>query len=432
MNIQNTDPGIKTVGKLYRDMQIDTEWSLLSERGFTWWGQHYAQRIWADEPFESQGLLVTRVNAETDFLKYSERSAKTEDMLAAGMMYASLSGPVIYQETGCIKLRCSLFIHEENQAWLTALFSLAAIMQYCEVAFKAEELASILGLEPDKSAHPTSGCRPKMDEMLNFLDYLTIPEGQEPLEQITDEGFQNIAEEFSEYGLSFLANEGGLSKYLPFGNETALLQVKTREEHPSLGKGMLFLLSLPPEEIAEAVELAGPLILALNAQEQESSETGHFLGSWCLGPGRGEHKLTPVFVTFLPALACTPTVIINMVFSTLAHCHLAEKVFHHDYPSLLEQANSCRRVGFTIFDESGPDTTDMDIAEPSPQQGGSGAKIERDKIEPTIIYHIIEDICPTCPIEALRTIDFDTNLKTCDAQEHSGNCGVAELRAKYS
>ncbi len=43
------DLGLEAVEQVYRDMQIDDEWSVREERGFTWWGAWLRQRVWAGE-----------------------------------------------------------------------------------------------------------------------------------------------------------------------------------------------------------------------------------------------------------------------------------------------------------------------------------------------------------------------------------------------
>ena len=64
----------------------------------------------------------------------------------------------------------------------------------------------------------------------------------------------------------------------------------------------------------------------MNANEQKQWLTGHFMGSWCLGPvGKGIDTL--VFVCFIPAVACTPNVFANMVFSMQGHNTWAEGYF---------------------------------------------------------------------------------------------------------
>jgi hypothetical protein len=320
MSKKQNDPGIQTVGKIYRDLQIDTEWGQIFNRGFVWWGHHYAQTIWADEPVEEDGLHISKVHGEIDFLRYSEKSAFDEDTLAHGMTLASMSGPILYPKTKTITLHCSAFVHEENQFWLAPLFQLALMVQNFDAESKAEQMAEILEWKPAQSNHPTSGPRPQMDDMLNLVEAAVIPEGRKPSERLSPEMFHNMASDLKRSGLVTTSDDEGLTAYVPFGSEAALFRANIAEDHPALGKGLLLTLALPPEVISETYDINGALILELNRLEKETSEMGHFLGSWCLGKGRGAHETTPAFVTFIPAFGCNANVFTNMIFSNLNHC----------------------------------------------------------------------------------------------------------------
>jgi hypothetical protein len=87
-----------------------------------------------------------------------------------------------------------------------------------------------------------------------------------------------------------------------------------------LGNGLLFRLFLPPEKI----DIDGSFVMDLNSMEQNAFPSGHFLGSWCLGPV-GENMQTVVYVTFIPAIVCSPGILYNMCISTLSHGKLAEE-----------------------------------------------------------------------------------------------------------
>jgi len=318
------DHGIKLIRKIFKDMNIDEEWSIETDRGFTWWGHQYAQRIWAEKPIKDNGFLVTKVNAETELLKYPTRSTETEALLAIEMIKASLSGLIIDPETDKITLRCSAYIHEENQSWLGRIFPLAAIMQVIEAENKGDILAMLLELQPDKSNHPDSGFRNEMDEMLNVVDQAIIPVGSEPFHSIGDFEFRRTADILNDQSLISTASETSLSAYLPFAGKSALLQVDTEHEHPELGKGLLIRLFLPPEKILPVTVIDGAFVMDLNSMGQNSFPSGHFLGSWCLGPV-GENVQTAVYVTFIPAIVCTPGILLNICISTLSHGKLAEQ-----------------------------------------------------------------------------------------------------------
>jgi hypothetical protein len=310
------DYGNQLVKKIFKDMNIDEEWSITTERGFTWWGHQYAQRIWAEQPIKDSGFHVTKVNAETELLKYPTRSTETETLLAIEMMETSLSGMIIDQEADRITIRCSAYVHEENHSWLGNIFSLAAIMQVIEAENKGDILASVLELQPDKSKHPDSGVRNDMDEMLSVVNQAVIPLGREPFHSIGEFEFRRTADMLNNQNLISTASETGLSAYLPFGDNSALLLVDTEHEHPELGKGLLIRLFLPPEKILPVTDVDGPFVMDLNSMEQNSFPSGHFLGSWCLGHV-GENVQTAVYVTFIPAIVYNSGILFNMCLSTL-------------------------------------------------------------------------------------------------------------------
>ena len=112
------DYRIQLVRKIFKNMNIDEQWSVNTDRGFTWWGYQYAQRVWAEQPIKDNGFLITKVNAETELLKYPTRSTETELLLAIEIMKASLSGLIIDQHADKITLCCSAYVQEENHNWL--------------------------------------------------------------------------------------------------------------------------------------------------------------------------------------------------------------------------------------------------------------------------------------------------------------------------
>jgi hypothetical protein len=201
MKPQNTDAGIQFIGKLYRDFQIEAEWSQISERGFCWWASNYPQRIWADKPMEDQGIPITKVTAETGFLNYNKRSSEIEHYFAIATRFVNLNGPIINIDSGSIKFRCSSFFHKENQDWLGALFTIAVITQYAEIFNRAEKLAPLMLLEADIKPHPTSGYRTQPHKILRMPNYLEIPKDEEPFDKIPDGFFQKIAEDLKDQGL---------------------------------------------------------------------------------------------------------------------------------------------------------------------------------------------------------------------------------------
>ena len=325
MNLIAEDAGIQIVKEICTDMKIEKEWRINSERGFEWWGHQFKQKIWAEPPMEKTSTTITRVHVETDFLKYPKRSESTDNQLATILRLSSLSGLIHDPKKDCLKWHSSAFVHKKNKCWLDKMVFLAAVTQLrdCE---RIGVLAEQLELKQNHSCHPHSGPREKIDGILCAFDQWIMHEGQKPVINIGEREFSFVSKILNNIKIRSAASKFGLSVYIPFGRDVSLLQVNTNQPHPVLGNGILMRLSLPPEDLWEIEEINGPLIIDMNSRDQKEWPTGHFMGSWCLGPV-GKNSLTPVFVSFIPKIVCNPTVLANMVLSMVGHNTWAEGYF---------------------------------------------------------------------------------------------------------
>ena len=88
------DAGPQVLKHVHEQMKIDREWSVKGRRQFVWWGHRLAQRVWADPPFEDEGMVITRLHARTDLIDDFRPDPRRLGALAAFMRLASLSGLV--------------------------------------------------------------------------------------------------------------------------------------------------------------------------------------------------------------------------------------------------------------------------------------------------------------------------------------------------
>jgi hypothetical protein len=325
MKLIKNDAGLQMVKEICTNMKIDKEWLINSESGFEWWGNHFKQKIWADPPMDVNSTSITRVHVETDFLEYPKRSESTDTQLATILRLSSLSGIIHDPKEGCLKWHSSAFVHKESENWIEKMLSLAAILQLRDAEIIGA-LAKKFELKPHHSCHPHSGLREKMDGLLCALNQWIIPEGQKPVDDIGEAEFSFVSAILKRANIRVSASDNGLSAYVPFGRDVSLLQVNTNQPHPVLGNGILMRLSLSPEDLWEIEELNGSLIIDMNSRDNKEWPTGHFFGSWCLGPA-GTNSFTPAFVSFIPIVACNRTVFVNMVLSMLGHNTWAEGYF---------------------------------------------------------------------------------------------------------
>jgi hypothetical protein len=290
-----TDIGLDVVRFVYQMMQIDDEWAVWSDRGFTWWASSLTQHVWAEPCFEEEGFTVARVHVRTDLL---DDFAGTDAQLLQLMelsYFATLSGLVRHPEQPSrIQLASSIYAHSDTADWLQRVLVWVAAIQNVEAHAVAANLAKSTGARLAVSKHPSSGARLVPDDMLNLVRGRVVPDGQQPALYAGEELLDTLAFFQSPPCVLATGSENGLSAEFPFGDFTSLLQMKTRETNPWLGNGLLALLSVPRTESGKENVKAARLALDLNELEVSSLTRAHFLGSWC----PGNQGLT--FVSFLP------------------------------------------------------------------------------------------------------------------------------------
>jgi hypothetical protein len=79
--------GLRIVDQAGYALTLDEEWSVRDERGFTWWGKDFAQRVWSEPGFDDDGFELFRLHAQTDLLRDFEASPAN---LAAIKAFAGL------------------------------------------------------------------------------------------------------------------------------------------------------------------------------------------------------------------------------------------------------------------------------------------------------------------------------------------------------
>ncbi len=293
------DHGIDTVRYVYEIMMIDPEWSVWDGRGFTWWGEGLAQQVWAEPSFTDRGISLWRLNARTDIVRGLQDSTERRHRLAALAAFSTMSGWILNpDDPSRLQSASSVFVHEQNWAWLERLFALVVAVQATEAHIEAPLLSEILGGEPDCTGHPLSGMRNEPDDMLNVIDQLVRLHGGFPCTWTGAE--MEVLARMLEGGSSVLADSGptGATAEFPFGPDTSLLEVRP-ECHKRLGNGVLLTLKLPVPDSGECG--TGPDFLEMNRRELGAVNGAPLIGSWCRSPeGLLAH------VCFLPNLSVRP------------------------------------------------------------------------------------------------------------------------------
>jgi hypothetical protein len=210
--------GEKTLDWLFREqLKVDTQWSVRTKSGFTWWADKNAQRVEIlGSELHEDGDTDYLIGVQTDFLRDLEVTDDTLTAINALVMPgASMAGPVYDEKTKTLKL-CSLVrIYEGIWAWMNALISMACVLQIAEARMMGDKLAAALGGEPAGSGHPLRGMRDAPDEMAEIVSLLIAPLGQQPCSW-THEEFEGAVEEYMQQPPSLGATNGGLGLTVEF------------------------------------------------------------------------------------------------------------------------------------------------------------------------------------------------------------------------
>lgn len=325
--MRHDDVGPEVLRFIYESMRIDAEWSVAAPRRFEWWGHRLRQVVSTTPAVASAGIDICRLSARTDVARAVALTDRLEEGLAALNMGAAMNALVLDREERRLFLSCHMVVHREIVGWASRLFMSAVATQAAEAHLQAGPLSTLLGCEPDESAHPDSGFREEPDEMLTIAENLFAPEGRGPSRFPSSELDEIAADE---EGPSVLSNasDGGLTAEFPFHGatpailragragcpQTALFTISVREEHPRYGSGCLMLLRLP------LTDLDGRAANDLNRAEADAGPTYGF-GAWCVEDG------TPVNALFLPNAVYRPGLMKAMTLGAFGKAMWARDLF---------------------------------------------------------------------------------------------------------
>lgn len=318
------DLGPEILDDLFERLMIDEEWSVRSERSFTWWPYQLAQHVWVTPPREAFGDPTVTVRVRSDCIRDpAVDDSVVEQMVAFLNMHASLCAYVWDPEARTVTVETSGYFYEGNLP-LMPFFSAAALFSAVEAHAKASFLATALSGQPATTAHPTSGPRPKPDDLMHFVEGTVVPRGEQASAFIGRE--LEMASNVPAGWVLTTPSTRSFTGELPFFGDlpavfqialgmdpsiqTSLVQALTEPVHPDYGSGLLIVLHLPIVQPAEEIRR-----LAHGLNRAESLELTGFplFGAWCPEPGDDEAL---AFATFVPSALAMPGLISTLLFYT--------------------------------------------------------------------------------------------------------------------
>lgn len=322
-------------------LRVDAEWSERTKRGFRWWAHWNAQTIEVvGDGVGPDGKKDYVISIRTEMLRGVPATTPMLKKLNSMVLpLATMYGVVHDPERETVELRSAARVHEGNSDWMTWMLGTAALMQLDAAGHLGGYLAELLEVEEAFSGHPRSGERPEPDEMLDAIDAVIIPQGQEEFPW-SDDQFDGLAETLLNQPPALLGKggRGAFTVEFPCGEESSLCTAKG-ERYPRYGYGLGVRQSF---RVNVASEVAGArLALSMNAAEYgPDGPFGYGLGGYWYQDG------VLRFLSFLPNALHSRVSLTNFYFSCVQRAQaLSARLTGNDWSEETFDSSKCAVFG---------------------------------------------------------------------------------------
>jgi hypothetical protein len=253
---------LQTIASIWQVDDSATKWV---DGGFDWTPGSHLVRVRA-LPNENPATEDRwRISVETDFLqsvpiedmKFIELTASRSGVLAS--TYSMQYPPVEIwkkhpnRKNPKLSLFSSVYVDPELVHWLSTFLAREAIVEVTDAEMQSLQMSEVVGGKPD---FVPSGRNKHPDEILGILNGIYVPEGKKRSRWEGTDEFVNFAENYGRSDGCFgNGDKSGLTLETPFGDESALIQLRSDVQHPQLGNGLLVTIQIPflaaIEEIAK-------------------------------------------------------------------------------------------------------------------------------------------------------------------------------------
>lgn len=303
------DLGLEQVALVHEQLKVEDYWSVDLPRGFMWWAEEFAQKVWADLGMFQNAQNFFRLHAETELLRGRGRAQNFDLALAEEMRDARLSAVCYDSDRDMFILHTSVYLSGDNMEWLPRLFLTAAAMQVDEAHVIGHDLAKSLHAVPAASGHPDHGLRSDPAPILGAIEKSFKPYGQQPSRWIGIPEWKETDWAMERQASSFESDhQTHLRAFFPWplGDQAVRLDVTTDTPHPVLGHGLNMVLQIPldmsPEKCAHTA-------MALNNLERKEWLRCQMMGSWGFDEGKLQYEC------FVPNVAFHEGVLMNLALS---------------------------------------------------------------------------------------------------------------------
>ena len=305
--------GESTIEWLYKNsLQVDAQWSIRTERGFTWWPHQHAQTVEitgeAKGPAGAMGSCISVLTEVLREFELTDRTAITINEFAK-LENNSMSGLVYDAQTRRLNLCSLVLVHDDMSEWMQPLIGMAAALQGFEAEGVALTLVRHIGAIEALSGHPTNGMRNSPDEMANIAKSLIAPIGETSCAW-TGEEFKDAVDQYMQQPPALLAHADrtGFTVEFPYGDVSSLCEATSNHPHRIFGNGLHVIQSFPTPRLGDVDGAKAALLM--NTAELTVKPMGYGFGSYFYRDG------LICFSTFFPNYIHKPGLLPNLYFAS--------------------------------------------------------------------------------------------------------------------
>ena len=327
------------IEKLLDLWQVDRERMVRTETGFDWWPGQNRVSVKTLKATSSEALGTWKLTITTDFAKGVDLDDKVRQAGLAllsgfcptyGMIYfpAEVRKENDLPADGRVFLSSSAYIRQDMVAWLPTLLSGLAILQAIDADRQSKSASAFLGGSVDQSSPRGTSPDSHHDEMLDLWETFFGPASQGP------NRFGGLGE-YEEFTKVYAQNDNcfgmgdptGMTLETPLGEESILIRLKTDEEHPNLGVGLLVSMKLPfGVSEAEAIEQC----TYLNLMETLGWTSVPQLGSWHPRQLSAGGDYAPAYSSFIPNAVFSPGLVTNLALWQLGRATWVKQTLYSE------------------------------------------------------------------------------------------------------
>jgi tetratricopeptide (TPR) repeat protein len=342
-DVRYDNPGLWIADKAAQMLQVDEEWTVQENDGWSWWPSPLRTRVEVSRTFAPEGLELFSIQAETQVVRGVEESDAAYETLNDLAKSLPLFAPIYDPSAQSIVLRSSYatnLFKRDIGWWFRSVLAETLIIQSYTALGCASLLTEQLDCEIDVSSPPGMPVRGELDDILNII------------EQVQEAGAKSSA--YERIGLPLFAMRHSNPSLPPEDIQAELealrpeatwepsddersyvyplcvdpdvsLLVTTALPNATVGSGatLMYIGDVPRADGESGVRLAA----RLNLSETSSPRPWHFVGAWLWADDMGLTYRTHVPSSFAPF--GTPLASFSWTF-TRRLCWLVENLLSID------------------------------------------------------------------------------------------------------